>query len=62
MSSSGKETLRDALVYRIKNPRGTNDELGFGFALVILLGLVPVTVVIAICVTVYYALKLWAPS
>jgi hypothetical protein len=56
---SEKDTIRDAIVYRIKNgPRV--DNLGFGFALVTLFGVVPVTVIIAICTTIYYCLKLFA--
>lgn len=55
------ETLRGAIIYLIKNPKIDPDNVGLGFAVCFLLGVVPVSALVAICCTVYYSLKLWAP-
>lgn len=57
-----KETLREALVWRLKNgsPQSSEGNIGLGLVVVVLLGFVPFGVVVAICTTVYYCMKLFA--
>lgn len=60
MSTPIKETLRDALVYRIKNSTPNDDRVGLGILIAILFGVVPCVIVVTVCFTVYYSLKLHA--
>lgn len=52
------DTIRAAVIDRIRNPRSSPDNTGLAWFFGFLLGVVPVSIVITVCVTVYYILKL----